>query len=61
MDFKILTKVLTNRLSEIAMVTIGGNQTGFTKNRNILDGVVILHEVIHEMKTKKKKRAYHED
>lgn len=34
---------------------IGTNQTGFIKGRNILEGVVILHEVIHELRSKKKK------
>lgn len=54
-DFKIFTKVLTNRLSAVPKGLIGGNQTGFLKNWNILEGVVILHEVVHELKSKKKK------
>ena len=54
-DFKIFTKVLTNRLSLVAKEVIGGSQTGFIKDRNILEGVVILHEIIHELKIKKKK------
>ena len=29
-------------------------QSAFMAGRNILEGVVILHEVIHELKTKKK-------
>jgi hypothetical protein len=54
-DFKIFTKVLTNRLSLVAKEVIGGSQTSFIKDRNILEGVVILHEIIHELKTKKKR------
>jgi hypothetical protein len=54
-DFKIFTKVLTNRLSLVAKEAIGGSQTCFIKDRNILEGVVILHEIIHELKTKKKR------
>jgi hypothetical protein len=54
-DFKIFTKVLSNRLSSVAKVVIGGNQTGFIKDRNILEGVLILHEVVHELKRKNKK------
>jgi 23S rRNA U2552 (ribose-2'-O)-methylase RlmE/FtsJ len=49
-DFKIFTKVLSNRLSQVAKVVVGGNQTSFIKYRNILEGVVILHEVIHDLK-----------
>jgi hypothetical protein len=32
---------------------IGKNQTGFVKGRNILEGVVALHEVLHEMRRSK--------
>ena len=54
-DFKVFTKTLNNRFIPIAKEVIGGNQTSFMKGRNILEGVVILHEVIHELKTSKKK------
>jgi hypothetical protein len=30
--------------------TIRPNQTGFIKGRNILEGVVIVHEVVHELR-----------
>ena len=51
----MFAKVLNNRFTPIAEEVIGGNQSGFIKGRNILEGVVILHEVIHELKTSKKK------
>jgi hypothetical protein len=34
---------------------VGKNQTGFIKGRNILEGVVVLHEVIHELHSSKQK------
>jgi hypothetical protein len=37
-DFKIFTKVLTNRLSLVAKEAIGGSQTVFIKDKNILEG-----------------------
>lgn len=49
-DFKGITKILNNRLSPMAKEVIGDNQTGFIKGRNILEGVLTLHEVIHELK-----------
>lgn len=49
MDYKGFTKVLTERLTPVAKEVIGGNQTGFIKGRNILEGVVVLHEVIHSL------------
>ena len=54
-DYKGITKVLTNRFSLLAQTVIGSNQTGFVKGRNILEGVVVLHEIIHELKSTKKR------
>jgi hypothetical protein len=54
-DYKGITKVLTNRLAPVAKEAIGGNQTGFIKGRSILEGVLVLHEVIHELKRTKGK------
>ena len=50
--YKIITKVLTIRLSKIAERIISKNQTAFIPGRNILDGVVILQEVLHELRVK---------
>ena len=50
--YKIITKVLTLRLSKIAGRIINDNQTAFIPGRNILDGVVILQEVLHELRMK---------
>jgi len=47
-DYKGFAKVLTDRLTPVAKEVIGANQTGFIQGRNILEGVVILHEVLHE-------------
>jgi len=52
--YKIITKVLTARLTKVATKVIGENQTAFVPGRFILDGVVILHEVLHELRRKKK-------
>lgn len=54
-DYKWFTKTLTNRFSPIAKKIIGENQTGFIKGRNILEGVVVIHEVIHELRRTKGK------
>jgi hypothetical protein len=49
-SFKIFTKVGTNRLNLVAKTS----QTTFMPGRNIMEGVVILHETIHELHTKKR-------
>lgn len=54
-DFKCFTKTLTNRLVPVAQKIVGENQTGFVKGRNILEGVVVLLEVLHELNKSKKR------
>ena len=51
--FKIFTKVGTNRITGIAPKVIRPTQSAFMPGRNILEGVVILHETIHELHSKK--------
>jgi len=41
------------RLSEVAPKLISTSQTAFIKNIFIMDGVVMLHEVVHELQNKK--------
>jgi hypothetical protein len=43
-SFKIFTKVLTNRLTSVAHKVIQPTQTTFVSDKNIMEGVVILHE-----------------
>jgi hypothetical protein len=51
-SFKIFTKVAVNRIIEIAEDLISPSQTAFIPRRNIMKGVVILHETIHEFHRK---------
>jgi hypothetical protein len=52
-SFKIFTKVATIRLNSVADHVVQPSQTACMQGRNILDGVVILHEAVHELHTKK--------
>jgi hypothetical protein len=52
-SLKIFTKVATVRLNIVADHVVQPSQTAFMQGRNILDGVVILHEAVHELHTKK--------
>jgi hypothetical protein len=49
-DFKIFPKLLMDRTTPVIDKVINDSQTGFIKGRNILEGVVILHEVLHELR-----------
>jgi len=46
--YRILAKVLANRLKQIVGSVISETQTTFVKNRQILDGVLIANEVVDE-------------
>jgi hypothetical protein len=52
-SFKIFTKVATNRINLVAQKAIRPSQTAFLLGRFILEGVTILHEMIHELCRKK--------
>jgi hypothetical protein len=51
--YKISTKVLSIRLMEVANDVISETQTTFIKGRYIMEGVLSLHEVVHELRAKK--------
>jgi hypothetical protein len=48
-SFKIFTKVITNRLAEVAHRVIQPTQSAFIPGRNIMEGVIIIHETLHEL------------
>jgi hypothetical protein len=50
MGFKIFPKLLTYRITPMADSIISNSQTAFIRGRNIMEIVIILHEVIHELK-----------
>ena len=51
-SFKIFTKVGTIRLTQITHAVVQPTQTTFMPDRNILEGVVVLHETLHKIHTK---------
>jgi hypothetical protein len=51
--YKLITKTLTLRLEKIADKLIHTNQTAFMKGRNIMNGIMVLHEILHETKRRK--------
>jgi hypothetical protein len=55
-SFKIFTKVAVNRISGIVEKLIRPTQTAFIPGRNIMEGVVMLHETIHEIHRKRMSR-----
>jgi hypothetical protein len=54
-SFKIFTKIIMERLTRVMDKLVDKCQTAFIKGRYILDGVVILHETLHEIRRNKSK------
>jgi hypothetical protein len=52
-SFKIFIKVMANWLTGIADQVISKSQSTFIPGRNIMEGVVMLHETVHELHRKK--------
>jgi hypothetical protein len=50
-------KVATIRLNTVANHVVRPSQTAFRQVRNIIDGVVVLHEAVHEFHSKKLNRV----
>jgi hypothetical protein len=52
--YKILAKILANRLRVVIGSVISESQTAFVKDRQILDGILIANEVVDEARRAKK-------
>ncbi|KAL4273256.1 hypothetical protein GQ457_13G013200 [Hibiscus cannabinus] len=55
--YKIVAKVLVNRLAEVLDVCIDKSEGAFIPGRNILDNIIIVYEVLHSMKVKHPSRC----
>ncbi|GKV50356.1 hypothetical protein SLEP1_g57064 [Rubroshorea leprosula] len=51
--YKILSKVLANRIKKVLPKVISGTQSAFLGGRQITDGILILNEVVEEIRRKK--------
>ncbi|KAK2651463.1 hypothetical protein Ddye_011319 [Dipteronia dyeriana] len=51
--YKILAKVLANRMRNVIRSVIGEMQMAFVRNRQILDSFIVAEEIIHHWKKKK--------
>ena len=48
--FKICAKACSNRMSSIAHRIISRTQSAFIRGRNILEGPLVLQEIVHSLK-----------
>lgn len=56
--YKIISKILANRLKLILGKLISPSQSSFLPGWQITDNIIIAHELIHSMKTSKKKKGF---
>ena len=50
--YKIITKVIANRLKPIFPSLISPEQSGFVEGRQISDGIILIHEILLYQKKK---------
>lgn len=50
---KIITNVIANRLKPLLLFLVSSKQTGFVEGRQILDDIILAHEMIHSLKQTK--------
>jgi hypothetical protein len=55
--YKIIAKVLANRLKQVLPKCVSNHQSTFVMERSILDNVMVAIEVVQYMKTKTKGKA----
>lgn len=52
--YKVLSKVLANRLRKVIHVVIAECQSAFIRGRQILDGILVANEVVDDAKRRKR-------
>lgn len=51
--YKVISKVIANRLKPLLPLLISLEQSGYVEGRQILDGIILTHEIIHSLKHSK--------
>jgi len=52
--YKIVSKVIASRLKLLLPLIISPEQSGYVEGRQIMDGIILTHEIIHSLKHIKK-------
>eukprot|EP00253_Pinus_taeda_P013241 PITA_13241 len=52
--YKIVSKVIANRLKPLLPLLISPEQSGYVEGRQITDGIILTHEILHSLKQSKK-------
>lgn len=57
-SYKIINKVIANRLKPLMPLLIHPSQTSFVAGRNIHDNIIVAQEILHSMRNKKGKTGW---
>ncbi|KAM1647853.1 hypothetical protein ACFX15_008842 [Malus domestica] len=57
-SYKILAKVLTNRLKRVMPTVICDNQSAFVAGKQIQDNILVVHEILHSLMHQSKLGRY---
>jgi len=57
-SYKVITKVMANRLKPWLHLIISPEQSTFVSNRQIQDNIFIVQEVIHQLRVRKRRRKF---
>jgi hypothetical protein len=49
--YKVITKIIATRLKPILPFLISTEQSGYVEGRQIMDSVILAHEIIHSLKS----------
>lgn len=52
--YKVISKILINRLQQYLNSIITENQAAFIPGRMILDNIIVAHEIFHSLKVRKR-------
>jgi hypothetical protein len=52
-NYKIISKIMANRLKPLLQHIISPNQSAFLKGRSIHDNAIMAHEIFHTLKKKR--------
>ncbi|XP_074301475.1 uncharacterized protein LOC141632870 [Silene latifolia] len=57
-SYKIITKMIVNRLKPVLSTLISPMQCSFVPKRQITDNIIIVQEILHSMRNKKGKKGF---
>lgn len=57
-SYKIISKVISNRMKPLMPKLISENQRAFVKGRVIHDNILVVHEAFHYLKSRVKGKKY---